>query len=218
LRQARATARTPPVPSERAAAPPAHPVAWTELSAEIRSCRKCPLGSSRTQAVIYRGGTAPWILFVGEAPGVEEDRQGEPFVGRSGRELDRAIARLGLASQEVGIVNILKCHPPANRFDPRAARTCRPYLDRQLAILRPEVVVTLGARALASFDPAAPPVLASAGHPRPAAGMALFPLIHPAAAMRSKRWRERWDHDVGVLAHWLSERPFVNPFNSVPAR
>jgi len=149
---------------------------------------------------------------------VEEDRRGEPFVGRSGRELDRAIARLGLGPEEFGIVNVLKCHPPDNRFDPAHARTCRPYLDRQLAILRPKVVVTLGARALASFDRSAPPVLSAAGHPRTAAGVTLFPLIHPAAAMRSKRWRERWEHDVDGLARWLSERGFVNGFNSAPAR
>ena len=172
----------------------------------------------RAHAVVYRGGHAPRVVFVGEAPGAEEDRLGLPFVGRSGRELDRAIARLGLTGEQFGIVNVLKCRPPGNRFDRAAARTCRPYLDRQLAILRPEVIVTLGARALASFDRDAPPVLSAAGRPRPVAGVVLFPLIHPAAAMRSRRWRERWDHDVGALARWLSERGLVNAYNSAPAR
>ena len=78
--------------------------------------------------------------------------------------------------------------------------------------------MTLGARALASFDRGAPPVLSAAGHPRAAAGVVLFPMIHPAAAMRSKRWRDRWHHDIDVLSHWLSERGFVNGFNSAPAR
>jgi DNA polymerase len=146
------------------------------------------------------------VVFVGEAPGVEEDRTGLPFVGRSGRELDRAVAKLGLSDEEYGVLNVLKCRPPRNRFDPAAARTCRPYLDRQLALLRPEVIVTLGARALAALDPAAPPMLSAAGRPRPHAGPSHFPLLHPAAALRSRRWRDRWEHDVEALGRWLTER------------
>jgi len=197
---------------------PVRTIEWRRLSAEIRSCRKCPLGSTRLNAVVYRGGRAPRVVFVGEAPGVEEDRRGVPFVGRSGLELDRAIARLGLSPDEFGIVNLIKCHPPGNRFDPAAARTCRPYLDRQLELLRPEVVVTLGARALTAIDADAPPVLLVAGRPRPGTVFPHFPLLHPAAALRSRRWRERWEHDVGALAEWLTERRFVNGFNSAPAR
>jgi len=143
---------------------------------------------------------------VGEAPGAEEDRTGVPFVGRSGQELDRAVARLGLSEGEFGVLNVLKCRPPGNRFDRSAARTCRPYLDRQLALLRPQVIVTLGARALAAVDPTAPPMLAAAGRPRPGAELAHFPLIHPAAALRSRKLRERWETDVRALAGWLAER------------
>jgi DNA polymerase len=191
---------------------------WLRLSAEIRRCRKCPLGELRTHAVVYRGGRSPRVLFVGEAPGAEEDRRGLPFVGRSGRELDRAIARLGLSEEEFGIVNVLKCRPPGNRFDRAAARTCRPYLDRQLELLRPELIVTLGARALAAIDPGAPPVLSAAGRPRPGTAAPNFPLLHPAAALRSRRWRARWERDVRALAKWLAERRLVNGFNSGPAR
>jgi DNA polymerase len=151
------------------------------------------------------------VVFVGEAPGAEEDRTGIPFVGRSGRELDRAIASLGLPAEGVGVLNVLKCHPPGNRFDRAAARTCRPYLDRQLALLQPEVVVTLGARALAVLDPKAPAVLSVAGQPRPGGKPAHFPLIHPAAALRSRRWHARWDHDVRALARWLAERRAQTP-------
>lgn len=167
--------------------------------------------------MVYRGGRAPRVLFVGEAPGAEEDRRGVPFVGRAGRELDRAVARLGLSGEEFGVVNVLKCRPPGNRFDRSAARTCRPYLDRQLELLRPEVVVTLGARALATLDPKAPPVLSVAGRPRPGTGIPIFPLLHPAAALRSRRWRERWERDVGTLAEWLAAQRLVNGFNSSPA-
>jgi len=146
------------------------------------------------------------VVFVGEAPGAEEDRTGVPFVGRSGRELDRAVSRLGLSEDEFGVLNVLKCRPPGNRFDLSAARTCRPYLDRQLALLRPQVIVTLGARALTAIDPAAPRMLAAAGRPRPGAALPHFPLIHPAAALRSRRLRERWESDVLALSSWLAGR------------
>jgi uracil-DNA glycosylase len=177
---------------------------FDRLSEEIRACRRCPLGSVRTQAVVYRGGRSPRVVFVGEAPGAEEDRTGLPFVGRSGRLLDTAIARLGLPAEEFGVLNVLKCRPPGNVFDRAAARTCRPYLDRQLALLRPAVLVSLGATALRSLDPQAPPILRAAGVPRPSDGRpTLFPLVHPAASLRSRRLRERWETDVGALAAWL---------------
>jgi len=177
--------------------------AFEALSEEIRRCTRCPLSASRTQAVVYRGSFAPRIVFVGEAPGAEEDRQGVPFVGRSGKLLDRAVASLGPALGEYGVLNLLKCRPPGNRFDPSAARTCRPYLERQLALLRPRALVPLGARALAALDPTSAPILSVAGAPRRAAVGWLFPLIHPAAALRSRRRKERWEHDVRALESWL---------------
>ncbi len=176
---------------------------FERLEAEIRACRRCPLGSVRAHVVVYRGGRSPDVVFVGEAPGAEEDRQGVPFVGRSGRILDRAIARLPLASDEVGVLNVVKCRPPENRFDPAAARSCRPYLDRQLELLRPRVVVPLGRHALHALDASAPAILAVAGAPRAAAGRTLFPLLHPAATLRSRRFRARWEHDTDRLARWL---------------
>lgn len=180
--------------------------AWEVLSEEIRACRRCPLGALRTHAVVYRGSLVPRVVFVGEAPGAEEDRQGLPFVGRSGRRLDAAVARLGLSPADYGVLNVLKCRPPSNRFDPRAARVCRPYLDRQLALLRPELLVTLGAHALSALDPAAPRVLLAAGRPRSTDRGPLFPLIHPAAALRSRRWHRRWEADLARLGRWWDRR------------
>ncbi|MGP8074370.1 MAG: uracil-DNA glycosylase [Thermoplasmata archaeon] len=174
-----------------------------DLAREIVACRRCPLGHTRTNAVVYRGSPAPRIVFVGEAPGAEEDRLGVPFVGRSGSILDTAIARLGLAPSEFGILNILKCRPPANKFDRAAAETCRPYLDRQLALLRPNLLVSLGASALRALDPFAPSVMKAAGAPRSAPGGTLFPLVHPAATLRSRRMKERWERDLGTLAERL---------------
>lgn len=177
---------------------------WDRLSSEIRTCQLCPLGKVRTQAVVYRGGLKPRVVFIGEAPGAEEDRTGLPFVGRSGRELDRAVAHLGLAAEEYGVLNVLKCRPPGNRFDRSAARTCRPYLDRQLELLHPDVIVTLGAQSLRAIAPTAPPLLTTAGRPRESGAISHFPLIHPAAAFRSRRLRERWEHDLGSLRPWLA--------------
>ena len=183
---------------------------WERLSKEIRACRRCPLGRQRTHAVVYRGSLTPRVVFVGEAPGAEEDRQGIPFVGRSGRRLDAAIRTLGLGAREYGVLNVLKCRPPANRFDRKAARTCRPFLDRQLSLLRPALLVTLGAHALRAIDPDAPPVLTAAGRLRAGADPPLFPLIHPAAALRSRRWSDRWDRDLAALGEWLRTEPGTN--------
>ena len=182
--------------------------AFEQLSDEVRRCTRCPLAATRTQAVVYRGSLAPRVVFVGEAPGAEEDRQGVPFVGRSGQVLDRALASLGPPLGEHGILNILKCRPPANRFDRRAAETCRPFLDRQLALLRPRALVSLGAWALAALDPEAPRILLTAGTPRRSPAGWLFPLVHPAATLRSRRLRVRWETDVEALRAWLSGPAF----------
>lgn len=188
-------------PAERAGA-------FADLSEEIRRCTRCPLSQSRTHAVVYRGSLAPRIVFVGEAPGAAEDREGVPFVGRSGRFLDRAIEGLGPRLGEYGILNLLKCRPPANRFDRKAAAVCRPFLDRQLELLAPRALVPLGANAWRSLVPDGGPILAAAGRAfRLGPGWA-FPLLHPAAALRATRWRERWEHDLLALARWLERAPF----------
>ncbi|MGA8665079.1 MAG: uracil-DNA glycosylase [Thermoplasmata archaeon] len=182
---------------------PTEPDAWGQLQHEIESCTRCPLHATRTQVVVYRGSRRPRIVFVGEAPGAEEDRLGVPFVGRSGRRLDAALAAIGLPADAIGILNLIKCRPPENRFHPLAARTCRPFLDRQLALLRPTVLVTLGAHALAAIDPAAPRILQCAGEPRRVDGRDVFPMIHPAAALRSTRMAHRWKTDFDRLGNWL---------------
>jgi uracil-DNA glycosylase family 4 len=177
---------------------------WDRLSAEIRSCTLCDLHRTRTQAVVYRGGRSPRVVFIGEAPGAEEDRRGEPFVGRSGRRLDEAIAQMGLSQEQFGIVNLLKCRPPKNVFARESARTCRPYLERQLDLLRPKVVVPLGAHALAAMDRTAPRITDAAGVPRHGARWTLFPLLHPAATFRSRKNLERWGRDVVALGSALA--------------
>jgi uracil-DNA glycosylase family 4 len=119
-----------------------------KIAEEVRTCCKCGLGSSRTNAVPGEGSPDARIMFIGEAPGADEDAQGRPFVGRAGQLLDKIIEACGLKRSDVFIANILKCRPPDNR-DPRAEEiiSCLPYLQRQIEIIEPEVIVALGAHA-----------------------------------------------------------------------
>ena len=119
-----------------------------KIADEVCSCRKCGLGSVRTNAVPGEGNSNARIMFVGEAPGADEDAQGRPFVGRAGQLLDKIIAACGLKRSDVFIGNILKCRPPENR-DPAAEEiiSCLPYLQRQIEIINPEIIVALGAHA-----------------------------------------------------------------------
>jgi len=119
-----------------------------KIANEVCQCRKCGLGSIRTNAVPGEGNPNTRIMFVGEAPGADEDAQGRPFVGRAGQLLDRILTACGLKRSEVFIGNILKCRPPENR-DPAAEEiiSCLPYLQRQIEIINPEIIVALGAHA-----------------------------------------------------------------------
>lgn len=119
-----------------------------KIAEEVRQCCKCGLGSSRTNAVPGEGNPNARIMFVGEGPGADEDAQGRPFVGRAGQLLDKIIKAMGLKRSDVFIANILKCRPPGNR-DPRPEEiiNCFPYLQRQIEIINPEIIVALGAPA-----------------------------------------------------------------------
>lgn len=119
-----------------------------KIAAEVNKCRECDLGSTRTNSVPGEGNPDARIMFVGEGPGADEDAQGRPFVGRAGQLLDKIITACGLKRSDVFIANILKCRPPGNR-DPRADEiiSCLPYLQRQIEIIKPEIIVALGAHA-----------------------------------------------------------------------
>jgi DNA polymerase len=119
-----------------------------KIAEEVNQCRKCSLGSLRTNTVPGEGNSNARIMFVGEGPGADEDAQGRPFVGRAGQLLDKIIIACGLKRSDVYIGNILKCRPPDNR-DPRADEiiSCLPYLQRQIEIIDPEIIVALGAHA-----------------------------------------------------------------------
>jgi DNA polymerase len=121
---------------------------WADFDAlrtDALACTKCPLAETRTQVVFGSGDPHAALMFVGEGPGAEEDRQGLPFVGRAGRLLTRLIADVGLTRDDVYIANVVKCRPPGNRDpEPLEIAACRPYLEAQLGFVAPRVVVTLG--------------------------------------------------------------------------
>jgi uracil-DNA glycosylase len=118
---------------------------WAALEARVASCTRCALHAGRTRTVFGVGDRSADWLIIGEAPGAEEDRRGEPFVGRAGKLLDAMLAALGLQRSQVYIANVVKCRPPENR-DPRPdeAERCAPYLDRQVALLQPKVILAVG--------------------------------------------------------------------------
>jgi DNA polymerase len=121
------------------------PAPWDALRAEVAACTRCELHRERRQTVFGTGDRAARWLVIGEAPGAEEDRQGEPFVGRAGQLLDAMLAAIGLPRETVYIANVLKCRPPGNR-DPKAEEVscCLPYLARQIGLLRPQLILAVG--------------------------------------------------------------------------
>ena len=157
-----------------------------ELAVEAAGCTRCPLAASRTQVVFGVGDPDADLMFVGEAPGRDEDLRGEPFVGRSGRLLDRLLAEeVGIGRERVYIAHVVKCRPPDNR-DPRPDEigACRPYLDQQIGLVAPKVVMTLGnfaTRLLLDTDRG---ITTLRGSSYPMGETTLVPTFHPAAALR----------------------------------
>jgi DNA polymerase len=118
---------------------------WQALRAKVAACTRCTLSATRTQTVFGVGSMSADWLIVGEAPGAEEDRQGEPFVGRAGQLLNSMLRAIGLAREQVYIANVLKCRPPGNRDpNPTEAAECLPYLDQQIALLKPKIMLAVG--------------------------------------------------------------------------
>jgi uracil-DNA glycosylase family 4 len=135
----------PQVPASAPPPPEAAPDDWQRLRAEVLACTRCALHQGRTQAVFASGDTAARWMVIGEAPGADEDRLGEPFVGRAGQLLDGMLAAIGLPRPQVFVANMIKCRPPQNR-DPKTEElaTCRPYLERQVRLLQPTLILVVG--------------------------------------------------------------------------
>ena len=160
---------------------------WAQLRASVAECTACGLARTRRKTVFGVGGeTSPW-LFVGEAPGADEDASGEPFVGQAGRLLDNMLAAIGLRRGEAAfIANILKCRPPGNRDpEPAEAAACLPYLHRQIALLRPRLIVALGKVAATGLLGGAPSLASLRGRIHDCRGTPLVVTYHPAALLRT---------------------------------
>jgi DNA polymerase len=179
------------------------------IAAEVRVCQKCRLSQQRTKAVPGEGHPDTEVVFVGEGPGQNEDQQGRPFVGRAGELLVKWLASIGWRRQEVFITNIVKCRPPGNRDpEPDEIAACTPYLQRQLEVLDPAVVVTLGRFSMAHFRPGER-ITQIHGTQAPAPNATgtrnavAFALFHPAAALRSTEVERQSYDDIGGLPRVL---------------
>jgi uracil-DNA glycosylase family 4 len=163
-------------------------MAWDDLAAAVRVCTKCALHATRTQTVFGVGRRNADLLVIGEAPGADEDRQGEPFVGRAGQLLNSMLRAIGLPRSEVYIANILKCRPPGNRDpQPDEAKTCTPYLSRQIALVNPRAILAVGRIAAQWLLQTDVPIGRLRGRvvPYGEAGTPLIVTYHPAYLLRS---------------------------------
>lgn len=162
------------------------PETLDDIRKELEGCRRCALCTGRNTVVFGTGNPRARLLFVGEGPGSEEDRMGEPFVGAAGKRLDRWIARIGLRRGDVYIANIVKCRPPGNRAPfPDEAKTCLPFLERQIRAIRPEVICTLGATALNHLLGVEERITRARGTWREWRGIPVLPTYHPAFILRN---------------------------------
>jgi uracil-DNA glycosylase len=192
-----------------------------EVYEEASVCTRCPLAETRTNVVFGSGNADAELMFVGEAPGAEEDRQGLPFVGRAGGLLTELLEGIGLSRGEVWITNVLRCRPPGNRDpQPIEIESCQPYTHRQVELIEPRVIATLGNFATKLLTGSRVGISRVRGQPqlREIAGRTVFlmPLFHPAAALRTPSVAELLREDFGKLRELL-ERPLPEAVASSPA-
>lgn len=175
-----------------------------QIHDQIRSCRLCPLARNRTKAVPGEGASGARVMFVGEGPGGEEDRQGRPFVGAAGRVLDQQLRRIGLSRRRVFITNIVKCRPPGNRDPkPEEIEACRDYLLSQIALIQPEVICTLGRFAAQTLLDSKISITREHGKPRRVSGIVYVPIYHPAAALHQPQLAAALEEDFAQLGALL---------------
>ena len=191
-----------------------------DINEGINRCPDCDLSRTRTRAVPGEGPLDAEIMFIGEAPGYYEDQQGRPFVGAAGHFLEELLASIGLKRTDVFIANVVKCRPPGNR-DPLPAEigACSKWLSRQLAVLQPKLVVTLGRYSLARFFPGTP-ISRIHGQARKAANQWVVPMYHPAAALHQGSLRQVIEEDFRKIPGYLDQarrehQPTMEPVAAV---
>ena len=176
------------------------------LHQQIHTCQECALHRARTNAVPGEGAPNASLMFIGEGPGFNEDRQGRPFIGAAGQFLDELLLSIGLKREDVFITNMVKCRPPNNRDPfPGEISACSRYLDAQIESIKPAVIVPLGRHALARWFPK-DSISKVRARPRVFDGITLFPLYHPAAALHNGALRATIEADFAKLGELLRER------------
>jgi len=181
------------------------PSAIKQLNAEIAACPKCVLARTRTNAVPGSGDPNAEIVFIGEGPGFNEDKQGLPFVGQAGKFLDELLASINLRRDDVYICNVIKCRPPNNRDPlPDEIEACAPWLEQQLEIIKPKMIVTLGRFSMARFF-RGQTIGRIHGQPKKVDGVVVVPMYHPAAALHHASLRQTILDDFAKLPGILEE-------------
>lgn len=189
------------------------------IAADVRSCTKCPLHRGRLHAVPGEGSGIAGVYFLGEGPGHYENQQGRPFVGAAGQLLDELLEGVGLDRKVVWISNVVRCRPPENRDPlPEEIDACEEFTHRQLEVVAPKVVVTLGRHAMSRFLPGET-IGKVHGRPRRVGEYIVFPMYHPAAALRQPALRATLAADFSALADLMERTPAAEaPAAPEPAR
>ena len=181
--------------------------AYRGLLEEIRKCGKCPLAQTRQKVVPGEGGNRKRVLFIGEGPGADEDRIGRPFVGRSGQLLDKILASISLSREDIYITNIVKCRPPGNRDPlPEEVIACWSYLETQIKLLQPRLIVTLGLPATRTLLESSQSMARLRGRFHDYQGIPLLPTYHPAFILRAytpDNRKKAWE-DIKMVRDFLS--------------
>lgn len=176
-----------------------------EIVQQVSRCTDCSLSRGRTKAVPGEGPSDARIMFIGEGPGFHEDQQGRPFVGPAGQFLEQLLASSGLKREDVYITNVVKCRPPNNRDPlPGEIAACSKYLDKQMELINPRLVVTLGRHSLARFFPKET-ITKARGRAKKSGGMTVYPMFHPAAALHKQELRKVIEEDFKAIPTLLKE-------------
>ena len=179
--------------------------ALTDLNKEIALCRQCEIVKTRTKSVPGEGAENAEIMFIGEAPGWHEDQQGRPFVGPAGQFLDELLASINLKRPQVYIANVIKCRPPGNRDPlPIEIANCQHWLDQQIALISPKIIVTLGRYSMAKFFPGKT-ISKIHGTAQTQNGIIYFAMYHPAAALHQGNLRQTIKQDMLKLPPLLAQ-------------
>lgn len=190
--------------------PPVSEMNLPQIARAVHDCARCPLAQQgRSRAVPGEGNPKADIMLIGEGPGFHEDKQGRPFVGASGKFLNELLNEAGYKRQDVFITNVIKCRPPNNRDpEPEELEACKPYLDRQIELINPKVIVTLGRFSMYRFFPGAS-ITKIHGQPQRMGNRLVVPMFHPAAALHQVRWRPLIIEDFRRLPQFVAEMTIV---------